>query len=93
MPVGAFVFSNLAQSLVGSEIFRAIRSGVDHQGRWLIIISYTNAGKLSDHDIRAFITCLRHLSPAGQQTPNPDVAFLPTPVTVAIRFLRIEIAP
>jgi mono/diheme cytochrome c family protein len=76
MPVGAFVSSNLtpAGSLNGwsdGEMFRAIRNGVDRDGRWLMIMSYTNAGKLSDDDTKAVIAYLRHLSPAGQQTPNP----------------------
>ena len=77
VPVGAFVSSNLtpAGPLVSrwsdGEIFRAIRNGVDRDGRWLIIMSYTNAGKLSDDDTKAVIAYLRHRSPAGQQTPNP----------------------
>jgi hypothetical protein len=37
------------------EIFRAIRNGIDADGRWLIVMSYTNAGKLSDDDTRALI--------------------------------------
>jgi mono/diheme cytochrome c family protein len=76
VPVGAFVSPNLtpAGPLGGwsdGEIFRAIRNGVDRDGRWLMIMSYTNAGKLSDDDTKAVIAYLRHLSPAGQQTPNP----------------------
>jgi mono/diheme cytochrome c family protein len=77
VPVGAFVSSNLtpAGPLSGwsdGEIFRAIRNGVGRDGRWLMIMSYTNAGKLSDDDTKAVIAYLRHLSPAGQQTPNPS---------------------
>jgi mono/diheme cytochrome c family protein len=76
VPVGAFVSPNLtpAGPLSGwsdGEIFRAIRNGVDRDGRWLMIMSYTNAGKLSDDDTKAVIAYLRRLSPAGQQTPNP----------------------
>jgi mono/diheme cytochrome c family protein len=76
VPVGAFVSSNLtpAGPLRGwsdGEIFRAIRNGVDRDGRWLMIMSYTNAGKLSDDDTKAVIAYLRHLPPAGQQTSNP----------------------
>jgi mono/diheme cytochrome c family protein len=76
VPVGAFVSSNLtpAGPLNGwsdGDIFRAIRNGVDRDGRWLMIMSYTNAGKLSDDDTKAVIAYLRHLPPAGQQTPNP----------------------
>jgi len=77
VPVGAFVSSNLtpAGPLSGwsdGEIFRAIRNGIDRDGRWLMIMSYTNAGRLSDDDTKAVIAYLRHLSPAGQQTPNPS---------------------
>jgi mono/diheme cytochrome c family protein len=76
VPIGAFVSSNLTPAgplsrWSDGEIFRAIRNGVDRDGRWLIIMSYTNAGKLSDDDTKAIIAYLRHLSPAGQQTPNP----------------------
>jgi hypothetical protein len=37
----------------------------------LIIMSYTNAGKLSDDDTRAVIAYLRSLPAAGKQTDNP----------------------
>jgi mono/diheme cytochrome c family protein len=78
VPVGAFISSNLTPAgplsrWSDGEIFQAIRNGVDRDGRWLIIMSYTNAGKLSDDDTKAVIAYLRHLSPAGQQTPDsPD---------------------
>ncbi|WP_426419704.1 hypothetical protein [Bradyrhizobium genosp. A] len=60
VPVGAFVSSNLTPAgplgrWSDGEIFRAIRNGVDRDGRWLIIMSYTNAGKLSDDDAKAVI--------------------------------------
>jgi mono/diheme cytochrome c family protein len=76
VPVGAFVSSNLTPAgplsrWSDGKIFRAIRNGVDRDGRWLMIMSYTNAGKLSDDDTKALIAYLRHLPPAGQQTPNP----------------------
>jgi len=76
VPVGAFVSPNLTPAgplgrWSDGEIFRAIRNGVDRDGRWLMIMSYTNAGKLSDDDTKAVIAYLRHLPPAGQQTPNP----------------------
>ena len=50
LPIGSFVSSNLtpAGSLKhwsDGEIFRAIRNGVDADGRWLTIMSYTNAGR------------------------------------------------
>jgi mono/diheme cytochrome c family protein len=74
--VASFVSSNLTPAgqlgrWSDGDIFRAIRNGVDRDGRWLIIMSYTNAGKLSDEDRRAVIAYLRHLPPAGGQTANP----------------------
>jgi mono/diheme cytochrome c family protein len=78
MPVGSFVSANLTP--VGqvsrwsdSDIFRAIRNSVDPDGRWLIVMSYTNAGKLSDEDIRSVIAYIRSLSAIGKPTDNhPD---------------------
>jgi len=78
VPVGSFVSPNLTPAgplsrWSDGEIFRAIRNGVDRDGRWLIIMSYTNAGKLSDDDAKAVIAYLRHLPTAGSQTANsPD---------------------
>ena len=76
VPVGSFVSSNLtriAQSGLWSDgdIFRAIRNGVDREGRWLVIMSYTNASKLSDDDTRAVIAYIRSLPVAGTPTANP----------------------
>jgi len=76
IPVGSFVSSNLTP--VGSlarwsdgEIFRAVRNGVDANGRWLFVMSITNAGKLSDEDIRSVIAYIRDQPAAGERTPEP----------------------
>jgi mono/diheme cytochrome c family protein len=74
--VGSFVSSNLTPAgqlshWSDGDIFRAIRNGVDHDGHWLIMMSYTNAGKLSDDDTRAVIAYLRSLPAAGKPTGNP----------------------
>jgi mono/diheme cytochrome c family protein len=76
VPIGSFVTSNLTPSgdlsrWSDGDIFRAIRNSVDRDGRWLIIMSYTNASRLSDEDIWAVIAYLRNLPAAGQVTPNP----------------------
>jgi cytochrome c553 len=76
VPVGSFVFSNLTPAGLlrrGSdgEIFRAIRNGIDADGRWLMIMSYTNADKLSDEDTQAVIAYIRSLPAAGESTPDP----------------------
>jgi mono/diheme cytochrome c family protein len=77
LPVGSFVASNLTPAgplsrWSDGDIFRAIRNAVDRDGRWLIIMSYTNAGKLSDDDTRAVIAYLRSLPSAGQMTAVPS---------------------
>jgi mono/diheme cytochrome c family protein len=76
IPIGSFVSSNLtpAGSLKrwsDGEIFRAIRNGVDANGRWLIVMSLTNAGNLSDEDIRSLIAYIRSTPAAGADTPDP----------------------
>src|SRR5262249_2630973 len=48
-----------------------IRNGVDAKGNWLIVMSYTNAGKLSDDDIQAVIAYIRSRPPSGEKTPEP----------------------
>ena len=76
IPVGSFVSSNLTPAgrlghWSDGEIFRAIRNSVDADGHWLIVMSYTNAGKLNDSDIQALIAYMRSQPAAGQQTVNP----------------------
>jgi mono/diheme cytochrome c family protein len=76
IPVGSFVSANLTPAgqlrhWSDSEIFRAIRNGVDAKGRWLILMSYTNAGKLSDDDLQAVIAYIRSQPAAGERTPEP----------------------
>jgi mono/diheme cytochrome c family protein len=76
IPIGSFVSSNLTPAgqlsrWSDGEIFRAIRNGVDADGRWLVIMSYTNAGKLSDDDTEALIAYIRTRPAAGQATANP----------------------
>jgi len=76
LPLGSFVSANLTPAgqlshWSDGEIFRAIRNAVDADGRWLIIMSYTSASKLSDDDIIALIAYIRSRPVAGQQTPDP----------------------
>lgn len=75
MPVGSFVSSNLTPAgrlrrWSDGEIFRAIRNSVDVDGRWLMLMSYTNAGRLSDDDIRAVIAYIRSVPATGEPTPD-----------------------
>jgi mono/diheme cytochrome c family protein len=74
--IGTFVSSNLTPAgrlsrWSDGDIFRAVRNSIDGDGRWLVIMSYTNSGKLSDDDIQAVIAFIRSLPAAGKQTPNP----------------------
>jgi mono/diheme cytochrome c family protein len=74
--VGSFVSSNLTPAgqlshWSDGDIFRAVRNSIDRDGRWLMIMSYTNAGNLSDDDIRAVIAYIRSLPADGKPTENP----------------------
>jgi len=76
IPVGSFVSSNLTPAgqlsrWSDGEIFRAIRNGIDADGHWLVVMSYTNAGSLSDDDIQALIAYIRSRPAAGEDTGNP----------------------
>ena len=78
--LSSFVSSNLTSAgplkhWSDGEIFRAIRNGVGADGRWLVIMSLTNAGKLSDDDTRALIAYIRHQPGAGEPPGDPPDAF------------------
>jgi mono/diheme cytochrome c family protein len=78
--LGTFVSSNLTPAGAlnhwsDGQIFRAIRNGVAADDRWLVIMSITNAGKLSDEDIHALIAYIRKLPAAGAVTPEPPDQF------------------
>jgi mono/diheme cytochrome c family protein len=76
VPIGSFVSSNLTPAgqlshWSDGDIFRAVRNSIDRDGHWLVIMSYTNASKLSDDDIMAVVAYIRSLPAAGMQTANP----------------------
>jgi mono/diheme cytochrome c family protein len=80
--LGSFVSPNLTPAgqlrrWSDGEIFRAIRNGIDADGHWLTIMSYTNAGKLSDGDTQALIAYLRSRPAAGTATVDPPDRFNP----------------
>jgi mono/diheme cytochrome c family protein len=80
VPVGSFVSANLTPAGVlahwtDGELFRAIRNGVDPQGNWLTIMTYTNVSHLSDADISALIAYLRSQPALGVSTVNPPDHF------------------
>jgi len=75
-PIGSFVAANLTPAgplkhWSDGEIFRAIRNGIDADGRWLTMMSYIRAGRLSDDDIKAVIAYIRSVPAAGNPTPDP----------------------
>ncbi|WP_407158233.1 c-type cytochrome [Bradyrhizobium sp. STM 3557] len=75
-PIGSFVAANLTPAgplkhWSDGEIFRAIRNGIDAEGRWLTMMSYIRAGRLTDDDIKAVIAYIRSLPAAGDPTPDP----------------------
>jgi len=76
VPIGSFLSSNLTPAgrlsrWTDADIFRAIRNSVDPDGNWLVVMSYTNAGRLSDEDIRAVIAYVRSLPAIGRPTDKP----------------------
>ena len=76
LPIGRLIAANLTpagqlRQWSDGEIFRAIRNGIDADGRRLVIMSLTNAGGLSDEDIAALIAYIRSVPAAGQPTPIP----------------------
>lgn len=62
--------TTLAQAIEG-EIFRAIRNGIDAEGRWLFIMASVKGRSLSDEDIEALIAYLRNTPAMTHNTPNP----------------------
>jgi cytochrome c553 len=75
--LGSFISANLTaagplKDWSDGQIFRAIRNSVDAEGRRLVIMSLTNAGRLSDDDIRALIAYIRTATgfrPASRSKP------------------------
>jgi mono/diheme cytochrome c family protein len=78
--IGSLVSSNLTPAgrlkrWSDGEIFRAIRNAVDADGRWLPLMSYTDASNLSDDDTQAVIAYIRSVPAAGEPTPDPPSQF------------------
>ncbi|MBI5950437.1 MAG: c-type cytochrome [Chloroflexi bacterium] len=76
IPLGAFVSSNLTpagplKDWSDGEIFRALRNGVDPDGRWLFVMSNFRGRNMSDEDLQALIAYLRSQPAVENETPNP----------------------
>lgn len=76
MPLGTFVSTNLTpagplKDWSDGEIFRAIRNGVDRDGRWLFVMSNFRGRNLSDEDIQALIAYLRSQPAVTSEIVDP----------------------
>lgn len=76
IPLGAFVSTNLTpagplKDWSDGEIFRAIRNGVDRDGRWLFVMSNFRGRNLSDEDIQALIAYLRSQPAVTSEIVDP----------------------
>jgi mono/diheme cytochrome c family protein len=65
------------------EILRALREGVNREGRALFMMPYTEYRALSDEDARAVVAYLRALPPVAHQVPATEIKF---PVSFFIKF-------
>lgn len=68
--------TGLAGSHTDEEIVRAIRHAVDTDGRQLMIMPAEAFIHFSQEDLGSLIAYLKTLPRSGQDTPNPDLAFL-----------------
>jgi mono/diheme cytochrome c family protein len=76
IPIGSFFSANLTQKgriseWSDGEVFRAIRNGIDKDGRKLMVMSSVRGRYLSDEDILAVIAYLRSQPAIGDSTANP----------------------
>ena len=76
LPLGQFMSANLTpagplKDWTDGEIFRALREGVDKDGRKLIVMPTTNARYMSDEDMLAIIAFLRSQEPVKSQGHAP----------------------
>lgn len=76
MPLGSFVSVNLTpagplKAWSDGEVFRAIRNGIDRDGRGLMVMGGARGRHLSDEDIIALIAYLRSQPATANDTPLP----------------------
>jgi mono/diheme cytochrome c family protein len=76
LPLGSMVAPNLTPAgpiadWSDGQLYRAIRNAVDADGRWLMIMSLTNASRLADEDVKSVIAYLRSIPPVGVPTQMP----------------------
>jgi len=76
MKLGTFVSANLTpggplKDWSDGEIFRALRNGVDRQGRWLVVMSINRVRNMSDADLQAVIAYLRSQPAIADTVQDP----------------------
>jgi cytochrome c553 len=76
IPIGSFVSANLTpggplKDWSDGEIMRALRTGIDRDGRGLVIMSNNRVRNLSDEDIQAVIAYLRSQPAVENALPDP----------------------
>lgn len=77
IPLGSFISANLTpagrlKDWSDGEIFRAIRNGVDRDGRWLFVMSNVRGRNLSDEDLQAVIAYLRNQPAVATEIVDPS---------------------
>jgi cytochrome c553 len=76
IPIGSFVSANLTpggplKDWSDGEIMRALRNGIDKDGRGLVIMSNNRVRNLSDEDMQAMIAFLRSQPAVQNNLPDP----------------------
>ncbi len=76
LPLGSFVSVNLTpagplKDWSDGEIFRALRNGIDRDGRWLLGMSNVRVRHMSDEDLQAVIAYLRSQPAVVNETQDP----------------------
>ena len=76
MNLGKYISGNLTpagplKDWTDGEIFRAVRDGIDEEGRTLTVMSTVRGRNLSDEDLLAVIAYLRNQPPVPNETLDP----------------------
>ena len=76
LPLGTFVSVNLTpagplKDWSDGEIMRALRNGIDRDGRGLVLMSNVRVRNMSDEDLEAVIAYLRSQPAVVNETQNP----------------------
>jgi len=90
-PMGVLYAPNLTPSgrlkdWTDAQVLRAIREGVDAEGKTLIIMPSEGMHAMSDNDAQALVAFLRSLPAIERQTPERALSFLGIVLTGANQF-------